>query len=318
MKVHYMNILLFAVPLNILANTHNKPSTTPRHIQTTRLLCECELYSPANYDNDPEMKRVMQQFHDRTTQRFHEYDDRMIEKRQKCKDRCNKEIEKIILKDKIEKELTETFATLNTNITNEDIPTCICKKSVADKIEKTCLKYGGALGGGVMPGLGLIGGNSVYILANIATINAFITQTVEELKVIPGMSQLFGAKISQFVTPAVFRKPMSLVETILSEKKKLCACPDMGDKILCVAMNPKSPEILPQKIQGAVNEGLSFANNTWATTTAPTAFWSNPIILSAIAIAVIVLVMIIIYLILHYRRKQKMKKKFQYIKLLKE
>ncbi|CZT99701.1 rifin [Plasmodium falciparum NF54] len=317
MKIHYTNILLFPLKLNILVNTHKKPSITPRHIQTTRLLCECELYM-SNYDNDPEMKRVMQQFHDRTTQRFHEYDDRMIEKRQKCKDRCNKEIEKIILKDKIEKELTETFATLNTNITNEDIPTCICKKSVADKIEKTCLKYGGALGGGVMPGLGLIGGNSVYILANYETINAFIAKTIEELEGIPGITKLFGAKISQFVTPAVFRKPMSLVETILSEKKKLCLCAANKNELLCRGMNPNVPETLPKKIEVAVNEVLSSVNDTWATATTPTTFFTNPIILSAIAILVIVIIMVIIYLILRYRRKQKIKKKLQYIKLLKE
>ncbi|EUR56953.1 hypothetical protein PFBG_05982, partial [Plasmodium falciparum 7G8] len=302
------------------ANTHKKPSIThhTQKIPTTRLLCECELFAPQNYDNDPEMKSVMQQFHDRTTQRFQEYDEKLQEKRQICKDTCDKEIQKIILKDKLEKELTETFATLNTNITNEDIPTCICKKSVADKIEKTCLKYGGALGGGVMPGLGLIGGNSVYILANYETINAFIAKTIEELKVIPGMSQLFGDKISQFVTPAVFRNPMSLVETILSEKKKLCACSSMQTKILCRGMNTNLRDSLPEKIEFAVNEGLSSVNDTWATATTPTTFFTNPIILSAIAILVIVIIMVIIYLILRYRRKQKIKKKLQYIKLLKE
>ncbi|EWC77322.1 surface antigen [Plasmodium falciparum UGT5.1] len=317
--VHYINILLLALSLNILViNTHKKPSIRPRHIQTTRLLCECELYAPSNYDNDQEMKEVMQQFEDRTSQRFHEYDERMKTTRQKCKDRCNKEIEKIILKDKIEKELTETFATLQTDIQKEAIPTCICQKSLENKMEKNCLICGGVLGGGVMPGLGLIGGNSVYVLANYNTINVFIEKTIEALRDVSGMTNLFGDKISQFVTPAVFRKPMSLVETILSTKEKLCACPDMGNKILCSGMNPKLPEILPQKIQGAVNEGLSSVNNTWATATTPTTFFTNPIILSAIAILVIVIIMVIIYLILRYRRKKNLKKKLQYIKLLKE
>ncbi|ETW51045.1 hypothetical protein PFMALIP_00910 [Plasmodium falciparum MaliPS096_E11] len=190
--------------------------------------------------------------------------------------------------------------------------------SVADKIEKTCLKYGGALGGGVMPGLGLIGGNSVYILANYETINAFIAKTIEELKGISGITKLFGAKISQFVTPAVFRKPMSLVTTILSEKEKLCLCAANKNELLCGGVNPNVPETLPQKIEVAVNEVLSSVNDTWATATTPTTFFTNPIILSAIAILVIVIIMVIIYLILRYRRKQKMKKKLQYIKLLKE
>ncbi|EUT67301.1 hypothetical protein PFAG_06114 [Plasmodium falciparum Santa Lucia] len=73
MKVHYINILLFAVPLNILANTLKKPSITPRHIQTTRLLCECELYAPSNYENDQEMKEVMESFNRQSSERFREY-----------------------------------------------------------------------------------------------------------------------------------------------------------------------------------------------------------------------------------------------------
>ncbi|KYN92979.1 rifin, partial [Plasmodium reichenowi] len=78
-------------------NNKNKPYST-QHTQTTRLLCECDLYMP-NYDNDPQMKKVMQQFDDRASQRLREYDERLQEKRKKCKERCDKEIQKIILKD---------------------------------------------------------------------------------------------------------------------------------------------------------------------------------------------------------------------------
>ncbi|ETW46186.1 hypothetical protein PFMALIP_05746, partial [Plasmodium falciparum MaliPS096_E11] len=143
-------------------NTHKKPSITSRHIQNTRLLCECELYTP-NYDNDPEMKSVMQQFHDRTTQRFQEYDERLQEKQQICKDKCDKEIQKIILKDKIEKELNEKFAILQTDIHSDAIPTCICEKSLADKVEKGCLRCGSILGA-AMPELGSVGGSLLYAL----------------------------------------------------------------------------------------------------------------------------------------------------------
>ncbi|ETW19854.1 hypothetical protein PFFVO_01240 [Plasmodium falciparum Vietnam Oak-Knoll (FVO)] len=167
MKVHYTNILLFAVPLNILVNTHKKPSITPRHIQTTRLLCECELYT-SNYDNDPEMKCVMQQFHDRTTQRFQEYDEKLQEKRQICKDTCDKEIQKIILKDKIEKELTEKFSVLHTDIQSDGIPTCICEKSLAHKVEKGCLRCGSILGA-AMPEVASIGATALYTLCQWQT-----------------------------------------------------------------------------------------------------------------------------------------------------
>lgn len=51
-----------------------------------------------NYDNDSEMKEVMQNFNKETEQRFYEYDKHMIKNRQKCKDQCDKEIQQIIFK----------------------------------------------------------------------------------------------------------------------------------------------------------------------------------------------------------------------------
>ncbi|SPJ11732.1 PIR protein, partial [Plasmodium sp. DRC-Itaito] len=65
---------------------------------------------------------------------------------------------KIILKDKLEKELMDKFATLDTDIHNDAIPTCICEKSIADKVEKGCLRCGSVLGGGMMPSVCLLGG----------------------------------------------------------------------------------------------------------------------------------------------------------------
>ncbi|SOS77579.1 PIR protein, putative [Plasmodium sp. gorilla clade G1] len=168
MKVHYINILLFVPPLNILVTlchvsskkkpyiTHNTPST--KAIITPRTLCECECYAPSNYDNDPEMKEVMENYNRQASQRFKEYDERMNKNRQKCKDQCDKEIQKIILKEKIEKELTEKFSTLDTNITTNDIPTCVCEKSLADKAENFCLKCGYEIGGGVLQASSLLGG----------------------------------------------------------------------------------------------------------------------------------------------------------------
>ncbi|KNG74787.1 rifin [Plasmodium falciparum IGH-CR14] len=159
MKVHYINILLFALPLNILEyNQRNHNSTTPHHPPNTRLLCECELYTPANYDNDPQMKEIMHDFDRQTSQRFEEYNERMNKKRQKCKDKCDKEIQKIILKDKLEKELAEKFVTLQTDIQSDAIPTCVCEKSLADKVEKTCLRCGSVFGGGIAPSVGILGG----------------------------------------------------------------------------------------------------------------------------------------------------------------
>ncbi|CDO61826.1 rifin [Plasmodium reichenowi] len=162
MKVHYINILLFVLPLNILEHNQWNHYMKP-HTYTNRSLCKCELYAPANYDNDPQMKSVMQQFEDRTSQRFHEYDERMKTTRQKCKERCDKEIQKILLKDKLEKELMDKFATLDTDIQSDAIPSCVCEKSIADKVEKGCLRCGSILGA-AMPELGSIGGSLLSAL----------------------------------------------------------------------------------------------------------------------------------------------------------
>ncbi|EWC89547.1 hypothetical protein PFNF54_01762 [Plasmodium falciparum NF54] len=194
MKVHYTNILLlYAVNLSILLitcriniqknhyiNVFHISNTTK--IPTTRLLCECDLYTSI-YDNDPEMILVMENFNKQTEERFHEYNERMQEKRKICKEQCEKDIQKIILKDKIEKELTEKLEALETNIKTEDIPTCVCEKSVADKVEKTCLKCGGILGVGVTPSLGLlgeIGGLVINNWTNTPFYKAFLTFAQKE------------------------------------------------------------------------------------------------------------------------------------------
>ncbi|EWC74997.1 surface antigen [Plasmodium falciparum UGT5.1] len=164
MKFNYTNILLFALPLNILLtlfhvyNQRNHKRTTPNHTQTNRSLCECKLYLPENYDSDPQMKKVMENFNKQTQQRLRDYDDRMIEKRMQCKDKCDKEIQKIILKDKLERQMAQQLTTLETKIGTDDIPTCICEKSLADKMEKVCLKCAQNLGGIVAPSSGVLAG----------------------------------------------------------------------------------------------------------------------------------------------------------------
>ncbi|SOS80843.1 PIR protein, putative [Plasmodium sp. gorilla clade G1] len=162
--LHYCKVLLFSVPLNILVHNKNKSYITPKHTRNTRLLCECELYTSI-YDNVPEMKAVMENYNRQTSQRLKEYDERMIKNRQKCKEKCNKEIQQIILKDKIEKELSQHFSALETNISTNDIPTCICEKSIADKMEKTCLKCTQNLGGIVAPSSVVLGGIAEFGLS---------------------------------------------------------------------------------------------------------------------------------------------------------
>ncbi|ETW33206.1 hypothetical protein PFTANZ_06075 [Plasmodium falciparum Tanzania (2000708)] len=117
------------------------------------------------------MKALMENYDRQTSQRFKEYDEVMKDKHQNCKEQCDKDIRKIILKDKIEKQMAEHFSGLETKIDRSNIPTCVCEKSVADKMEKTCLKCGSVLGGGI-PGFGLVGGYGVYELVELAKVAA--------------------------------------------------------------------------------------------------------------------------------------------------
>ncbi|KNG74204.1 rifin [Plasmodium falciparum IGH-CR14] len=281
MKIHYTNILLFPLKLNILVNTHKKPHTTARHTQkipTTRSLSECELFAPQNYDNDPEMKSVMQQFHDRTTQRFQEYDERLQERRQICKDTCDKEIQKIILKDKLEKELTEKFATLQTDIHSDAIPTCICEKSLADKVEKTCLKCTQNLGGIVAPSSGVLAGiaeGALYawkpkaldaaiakaitegtadiaaagVKAGEVTGKEFVIAGLEKL----GISTLDGKDLGTYFATTHYKNVASIAQAVNKQYLQTCVKDSLGKGFLRFADG---------------NRDIPFCNSVWEQTQA--------------------------------------------------
>ncbi|ETW52023.1 hypothetical protein PFUGPA_05967 [Plasmodium falciparum Palo Alto/Uganda] len=348
MKVHYINIFLFALPLNILVNTHKEPFITHHtpKIPTTRLLCECDLYMP-NYDNDPQMKKIMDKFSKQTQQRFEEYDDRMVEKRKQCKDKCDKEIQKIILKDKLEKQMAQQLTTLETKIDTDDIPTCICEKSIADKMEKGCLRYAGVLGGGVMPGMGLIDGSLLGAISLLkpaaitAAEKAAVTEATDPATK-AGMKEVI-LKIEQFlkhftkkeglvnftsvVNEANFKSATALHESVVKLLSKRCK---FGSKetgnVFCNTIEYSG--VTP--FNGYTKAGATAYDATLTTKTtvlteakvgaveATYASYQTAIIASIVAIVVIVLIMVIIYKILRYRRKKKMKKKLQYIKLLEE
>ncbi|ETW45070.1 hypothetical protein PFNF135_00671 [Plasmodium falciparum NF135/5.C10] len=357
MKVHYINILLLALSLNILViNTHKKLSITPRHIQTTRLLCECELYVP-NYDNDPEMKKVMQQFHDRTTQRFQEYDERLQERRQICKDKCDKEIQKIILKDKLEKELMDKFATLDTDIQSDAIPSCVCEKSLAEKAEKGCLRCGYGLGS-VAPMIGLTGSVAVNVwkTAELAAakaaaiaegtaagikagVNAGIQTVISGIYKKFGLTALGNRSLDSLLNANNYNNTMYLIKALQLEYTTKCVASGASEdsSTICIFSglgDSRAANVIAQHAKTiSLNAGQKAVEVTSNVTVSEIAALESTkvsavettcmgyyiaIISSIVAIVVIVLFMVIIYLILRHRRKRKMKKKFQYIKLLKE
>ncbi|ETW36944.1 hypothetical protein PFTANZ_02362 [Plasmodium falciparum Tanzania (2000708)] len=329
MKFNYINILLFSLSLNILLlssqvyNQRNHIITLHKATNTSRLLCECELYEPTNYDNDPEMKVVMQDFDRQSSQRFEEYNKRMIKNRQKCKERCDKDIQKIILKDKIEKELTEKLSTLQTDISTDDIPTCVCDKSASDKVENTCLKCGGILGTAVS-GWSVLGSIGFYAFVNSnamdAAVKAGITEVLYQLKQEYVLELLFEDKLAEFVTAETYACPNALNKAIMAAKGTVCS---VGDLQRASCNYPFfDPSKIGPNIHSATTKGIEAANvaeaNTWNGAFSSPAFFSNPIVISAIVVICIALILLIIYLILRYRRKKQMNKKLKYIKLLKE
>ncbi|SOS76914.1 PIR protein, putative [Plasmodium sp. gorilla clade G1] len=226
MKVHYINILLFALPLNILLHNQRNHKSTTNHtptIPTTRLLCECKLYAPAYYDNDPQMKEVMENFNKQTQQRFHEYDDRMVEKRKHCKDKCDKEIQKIILKDKLEKQMAQQLTRLETKIDTGDIPTCISEKSLADKTENFCLNCGINVGGGVTLSSGILGG------IGAVAVNAWKPKALEDA--IAAALKASATKISAAGIEAGEAAGMEFVIKALKHFGVQKIVPEIGEKI---------------------------------------------------------------------------------------
>ncbi|SOV77355.1 rifin PIR protein, putative [Plasmodium reichenowi] len=342
MKLNYSKILLFFILLNILVTyqEYNKNATyiiphhTPKYI--SRVLSECDIQS-SNYDNNPQMKSVMQQFVDRTSQRFQEYEEHMKEKRQKRKEQRDKNIQKIIEKDKMD-------------------------KSLEQKIEKGCLKCGCGLGG-VAACVGIFGTVAVKELTK-AAITAAAKEAVKDTALAEaakaagaaagkeffiaglkemGVSTLGDTELVSYFATTDYTDFTKIAHVInLEYRTDTCLFGDSGArKIFCTWVNDKSAAALNVKrgvvshtavvethvkeiVTNAITRAGEVTNRTTAeaieasTEAAKSAYASSQtaIIASVVSIIIIALVMIIIYLVLRYRRKKKMKKKAEYTKLL--
>ncbi|SOS76929.1 rifin [Plasmodium sp. gorilla clade G1] len=341
MKLHYYKLLLFSLPLNILVSSyaHNKNKSyitiyTPT--TTSRVLIECNLYMP-NYDYYPDMNSVRENFDRQTSERFHEYDKRMIKNRRKFKEKCDNDMQQIIVKDKIQKSLEE-------------------------KVEKGCLKCGCGLGG-VAVGVGLLGTavvNELKRAALAASIEtaiasceakgavaghaAGVAKFIDGLKAL-GIDKLGIERLESFYTTTPFTEVSNLPIVIHQQYQVNCSstlsntksfCSDIYNK-LNLLPQPSGIYVKPESIiAGKLNEVVTHATEV-AESAAETAtgnvtagaiktniavvdtkYASCQIAINAsvVAILVIVLVMVIIYLILRYRRKRKVNKKLQYTKLL--
>ncbi|EWC86100.1 hypothetical protein PFNF54_04831 [Plasmodium falciparum NF54] len=253
-----------------------------------------------------------------------------IYKRQKRKEERDKDIQKIILKDKVE-------------------------KSLAEKVEKGCLKCGCGLAG-VATSVSIIGPiavnewtkaallsakSSAIAEGNIkgieAGVNAGIKAVIDGLKSKFSLDIVAGKALEDLVTKTTYLNKNLLSEPFHIQYQSMCVGPTADiDKPLC-AFNIKNDTTWALKaIDGNVEKIISEAIKTTDTVTSNVTASEIPsiealekaaieitcsnfhtaIIVSVVAILVIVLVMVIIYLILRYRRKKKMNKKQQYTKLL--
>ncbi|SOS77275.1 PIR protein [Plasmodium sp. gorilla clade G1] len=359
MKLQYTKILLFFFPLNILltsyhAHNKNKPSITPHHTRTTtsRLLSEYDTESSI-YDSDEEINSVKEIFERQTSRRFEEYEERMITQRQKYKEQRDKDIQKIIHKDKMEKNL-------------------------ADKIEKGCLRCGCGLGS-VAGSIGLFGAVAINIwkpaaleaaikagldaaaidisaTAEAARILAGKEAVIEGLKKI-GISTLGGKDLGNYFATTPYKNVASIVQAVSEQNIKTCrfgslkegfipvgdgsrdtlfcqsvwkqtsAVSRSGEHISGIDVIQRTVQNIVTKAEGPANTAAKIAEAIETakikaaeekTIEAASTQLYGAIGYSILAILIIVLIMLIIYLILRYRRKKKMKKKAQYTKLLNE
>ncbi|SOS76165.1 rifin [Plasmodium sp. gorilla clade G1] len=276
MKLSYFNIFLFSLPLIILINdqsNYNSPKHTSnsKNTKSHRSLCECDLYTSI-YDNDPEMKFVMENFNRQTSERLKEYDERMQDKRNQCKEQCDKEIQKIVLKDKLEKELTQKISTLETNIDTNDMPTCVCKKSLADKTEKFCLNCGLGLGSGVLQASSLLGGIGQLWLdawktaalaavtkdaitkglaaGEAARIPAAIKAVISGLRIKFPIEKLRFGLFESFINERTYNKVQLLSDAINSQYKLQCSTfGNVADDSVCTFFQKLS--LVPEDILGS-------------------------------------------------------------------
>ncbi|CDO62057.1 rifin [Plasmodium reichenowi] len=343
MKLHYTKILLFFFPLNILVTSYhmhnkNKPYITSHHTQTNRSLYESDIQSSI-YNNDTDIKSVKENFERQTSQRFEEYDERMKDKRQKRKEQRDKNIQKIIQKDRME-------------------------KSLAEKIEKGCLRCGCGLGT-VAASVGIFGTVAVKELAKSAT--AAATELAQEAAIAEGLaagskagkefvieelgklyvSTLDKKELVSYFATTKYTDLTNIFKAILDEyKPSQCIFHSSGGReTFCSWVNETSEAAkkLPQMLQKGyvsdtelvkthvseiVAKATTHAADVTKTATeeviqrstaavdAKYVICQNAIIASVVVLLIIVLIMIIIYLVLRYRRKKKMNKKAQYTKLL--
>ncbi|EWC87686.1 hypothetical protein PFNF54_03534 [Plasmodium falciparum NF54] len=176
------------------------------------MLSECYIYMQ-NYDNDPDMKSVKEIFDRKTSQRFEEYEERMITQRQKYKEQRDKDIQEIIVKDKI-------------------------NKSLPEKLEKCCLKSGCGLGAvaasvGIFRALALNEMKKPSLLVVQKGIDVVIAKAIKVLGKIVEVSYFKLINWAPMVTPTIYNQRMELVQIVNPINSKSTESAAAGKTLFC-------------------------------------------------------------------------------------
>ncbi|KYN93003.1 rifin, partial [Plasmodium reichenowi] len=226
-------------------------------------------------------------------------------KRQKYQEKHDKNIQEIIQKDKMD-------------------------KSLAEKIEKGCLKCGCGLGG-VAASVGIFGAVVVNELTKAAMLAAArkgtaigIKSAIQGFKTKFGLETICGHPLNTVLNDNNFKHLMTLNQLVQGQYNAICE-PNPSNTASALCSYKGSTDA--QTYQGIVAKAQKLATDAHQAATAAeeaeitlanaiSTYSYSAIGYSVLAILIIVLVMLIIYLVLRYRRKKKKNKKAQYTKLL--
>nr|SPJ13213.1 rifin PIR protein,putative [Plasmodium sp. DRC-Itaito] len=204
------------------------------------------------------------------------------------------------------------------------------EKSLGEKVEKVCLKYGCGLGG-VAASVGLFGGFGIYGLKTAALAAAKkaamievtakgategMAKVIELINLEFGVSTLGAQTLETVLNVINYTNEKLISESIYMQYQSTCLS-GLGDKgrfVKEIKVIEKAVRTIVSKTDNTAGEALKRAaeEGIKSITSAVESIYTScqiAIIASVVALLIIVLVMIIIYLVLRYRQKKKNEEK---------
>ncbi|EWC78630.1 rifin [Plasmodium falciparum UGT5.1] len=337
-------LLLLLLPLllsckNFQSNGYISPHTrSVTKITTSRTLSEFDKYKN-NYDDDPEMKELMKRYNERTAVRLKEYDEQKKKKQKIYKEKKDKDIKEIIVKDKIQKQLTKQLSKLEKITDTDDLFKGKNEKKVATKGKKGRKKNKKTLGQtlsewNILPNIDMyewipFSSKEAKVDCNIKNIkqaltrvgyigpNKFVTLGSKDGKDAIDMDNLFSSIMSS--SNALYQKYIDKDDTSngSSFKKQsgflsfaLYALWEIFEHIVL-------PVVAPMLLSGN-DSANGVSGDECHSHVHDCAHGVNVLYESFIALYTIASILLILYYILKYYRKIRMEKKEKYMKILQD